>query len=85
MLVLVLGVSLANKSNHEMVPAHQILKLKDVNDLLKEKNIQLENLPKILENDPQCKRLGAKPGHVIKIERNDNGNPYLYYRVVVEG
>jgi DNA-directed RNA polymerase subunit H len=68
-----------------MVPVHEILKLKQVNEVLKEKNIQLENLPKILESDPQCKKLGGRPGHVIKIQRNDNGNSYLYYRVVVEG
>jgi DNA-directed RNA polymerase subunit H len=76
---------LVNKSDHEIVPVHEILKLKEVNELLESKNLRLENLPKIFESDPQCKKLGAKPGHVIKIHRNDNGNQYLYYRVVVEG
>ena len=83
--MLFLGGSLAGKSDHEIVPVHEILRLKEVNELLQEKHIALENLPKILESDPQCRKLGAKPGHVIKISRNDNGNAYLYYRVVVEG
>jgi DNA-directed RNA polymerase subunit H len=83
--VLFLGGSLAGKSDHEIVPVHEILKLKEVNELLQEKHITLENLPKIFESDPQCRKLGAKPGHVVKIHRDDNGNAYLYYRVVVEG
>ncbi len=85
LLVLVLGGFLTGKSDHEIVPVHEILKLKEVNELLQGKHITLENLPKILESDPQCTKLGAKPGHVVRISRSDNGNAYLYYRVVVEG
>ena len=50
---------MAGKSDHEIVPVHEILKLKDVNELLEEKHIALENLPKILESDSQCRKLGA--------------------------
>ncbi len=83
--MLILGGFLVNKSDHEIIPVHEILKLKEVNELLESKGITLENIPKIFESDPQCQKLGAKPGHVLKIQRNDGGNRYLYYRVVVEG
>lgn len=76
---------MAGRSDHEIVPVHEILKLKEVNELLQDKRITLENLPKILESDPQCRKLGARPGHVVKVHRSDNGNAYFYYRVVVEG
>jgi DNA-directed RNA polymerase, subunit H, RpoH/RPB5 len=76
---------LAYRSDHEIVPDHEILKLKEVNTLLDGSHITIDNLPKILESDPQCKKLGAKPGHVIKIHRSDNGHSYTYYRVVIEG
>ncbi len=76
---------MAGRSDHEIVPVHETLKLKEVNELLQSKHITLENLPKIFESDPQCRKIGARPGHVIKISRKDNGNAYLYYRVVVEG
>ncbi len=76
---------MAGRSDHEIVPVHEILKLKEVNELLEGKKITLENLPKILESDPQCKRLGARQGHVVRINRRENGSAYPYYRVVVEG
>ncbi len=74
-----------SKSDHESVPVHERLEYKEVKAVLEEKGLRIENLPKILESDPQAKKLGAKPGHVIRIHRKDGENAYLYYRVVVEG
>ena len=48
-------------------------------------NTPVEKLPKILESDAQAKRLGAKPGNVIAIERGDPTGKYTYYRLVVRG
>jgi DNA-directed RNA polymerase subunit H (RpoH/RPB5) len=56
---------------------------KEVEALLKERGITANNLPKILFGDPQVKKLGAKPGDVLAIDRND-GKAYEYYRQVVE-
>ncbi|MDE1851439.1 MAG: DNA-directed RNA polymerase subunit H [Candidatus Micrarchaeota archaeon] len=57
----------------------------DVKEMCKEKGITTDKLPKILSSDPQAVKLQAKPGDVLKIYRNDSGNEYLYYRIVVEG
>jgi DNA-directed RNA polymerase subunit H (RpoH/RPB5) len=46
--------------------------------------ISISNLPKILVGDPQAKKLEAKAGDVIEIDRNDFGNSYKYWRCVVE-
>ena len=82
-LALVLGVAL--KSDHELVPVHEIMDEKEVRSLFEKMNITQNNLPKIFTSDPQAKKLNAKPGQIIKIHRTDFGNEYLYYRLVVEG
>jgi DNA-directed RNA polymerase subunit H len=83
--VLVLGGFLAGKSDHEIVPVHEKLDYKQAQEVLKEKSLKIENLPKIFESDPQAKKLGAKAGNVLRIHRKDGENAYLYYRVVIEG
>ncbi|VVB77241.1 DNA-directed RNA polymerase subunit H [uncultured archaeon] len=56
----------------------------EVSELLKKLGIKISNLPKVLEGDPQAKKLQAKPGDVLEIERDDYGKQYTYYRQVVE-
>lgn len=73
-----------SKREHELVPAHRVLSRSDVNALLSVLNLMVSNLPKILVSDPQAKKLGAKAGDVIEIEREDFGKDYKYYRHVVE-
>ena len=34
--------------------------------------------------EPQAKKLSAKAGDVLEIEREDFGKAYTYYRLVVE-
>ena len=82
--LLILGVALAPTSEHELVPIHELLNEEEAQKLLSELKVKLQNLPKILDTDPQSKKLGAKPGQIIKISRNDRGNKYTYYRLVVE-
>ena len=84
MLVLILSDLLA-KSDHELVPVHELMSAKDVKELLKTLNLTIENLPKIFESDAQAKKLEATPGQVIKIYRRDGKREYQYYRAVVEG
>ncbi len=56
----------------------------DVSAMLSSLGIGTHNLPKILVTDPQAKKLEAKPGDVIEIEREDFGKSYKHYRYVVE-
>lgn len=50
---------------HELVPTYTILNDEDVTQL-KSWYIDINNLPKIFENDPQMVWIGAKVGQVIK-------------------
>lgn len=74
-----------SKSDHELVPVHELMTDKEVGELLRSLKISIDNLPKILESDTQAKKLEAKPGQVIRIYRREGKHGYLYYRVVVEG
>ncbi len=69
---------------HEFVPVHEILSESEAKKVLEELNTTIDKLPKILDTDPQAKKLEAKPGQVIKIHRNDSGNEYFNYREVVK-
>ncbi|MGI0100444.1 MAG: DNA-directed RNA polymerase subunit RpoH/Rpb5 C-terminal domain-containing protein [Candidatus Micrarchaeaceae archaeon] len=69
----------------KLIPEHAILSAAEIKKLTKRFNTQLEKLPKILESDAQSKRLGAKPGNVVAIQRNDPTGSYTYYRLVVKG
>lgn len=73
-----------SKREHDLVPTHRIMSRNEVNSLLASLGITLSNLPKILVNDPQAKKLGAKAGDVLEIDREDFGKAYTYYRLVVE-
>ncbi len=71
---------------HELVSRHEIMAKEDVESLLEKLKITVQNLPRILENDPVVQSLGAKTGDVLKITRNSpTAGTSLYYRLVVEG
>lgn len=70
---------------HEMVPPHELLSDKEAKKVLDELGIKPEQLPKMLESDPEATKLGAKSGQIIKIYRNDYGKEYTYYRLVRKG
>ncbi|MDE1859918.1 MAG: DNA-directed RNA polymerase subunit H [Candidatus Micrarchaeota archaeon] len=74
-----------SKSDHELVPVHELMNEKEVSELLKRLGIELENLPRILDTDPQAVKLEAKAGQVIRISRKDGKIDNDYYRRVVEG
>lgn len=71
---------------HVLVPKHEILSEKEAKEMLMAYNIQKEQLPKILVDDPCARILGAKPGQVLKITRRSIGTASVSvgYRVVVE-
>ncbi len=73
-------------SKNELVPKHSVLSEKEKEELLKKYGITLKELPRILSSDPMVKKLGAKPGDVIKIERKSpTAGKSIYYRVVIKG
>lgn len=73
-----------SKREHELVPIHKILSRNDADKVFETLGIGIGNLPKILADDPQAKKIGAQPGDVLEIEREDFGKSYKYYRHVVE-
>jgi DNA-directed RNA polymerase subunit H len=73
-------------SKHKLVPKHAILNDAEKQLLLKQYNITLNHLPRILLTDPMVKLLDAKVGDVVKITRDSpTAGKALYYRVVVRG
>lgn len=74
-----------NILKHRYVPKHTVMTEEEVQVLLKELNISKVQLPKIFNNDPAAKAVGAKRGEVIKIERKSpTAKKTLYYRCVVD-
>jgi DNA-directed RNA polymerase subunit H len=69
----------------ELIPEHKLLSESEAKKVAAKFNARLEDFPKILSSDPQAVKLGAEPGQLIEIKRNDDGNKYLYYRYVVKG
>lgn len=69
----------------KLIPDHELLSASDIKKVSKKYNTPLEKFPKILESDPQAKKLNAKPGNLIAIHREDPTGEYTYYRLVVKG
>jgi len=73
-------------NTHELVPKHTKLNDSEKNKILEKYNIAVNGLPRISKDDPAIEKLSAKPGDVIKIERESKtAGVAMYYRVVVEG
>ena len=69
--------------NHTLVPKHEIMKKKEVDDLLKSLDLKKELLPKINESDPVVEAIGAKKGDVLKITRDSlTAGEAVSYRIV---
>ena len=87
-----LGVPfLATKRNpvlvpdHVYVPKHEIMTIKEAEDILIKFNCKPTELPLIFVNDPAIIGLGVKPGDMIKITRKSaTAGESMYYRYVVE-
>lgn len=66
-----------------MVPKHVKINDSEKEKLLKDYNVKLKQLPKILKNDPAIKELDVKPGEIIKIIRkSQTAGECMFYRVV---
>ena len=74
-----------NIMDHELVPLHVIISDKEKEEIIKKYNIELNQLPKILDTDPVCISIGAKPGQILKIIRNSHtAEEAIAYRFVIE-
>jgi len=67
---------------HILQPKHSKLSEKDTQALLTKLNISKAQLPKILSSDPGLPE-NSQVGDIIKIERKENDQVNLFYRVVV--
>jgi DNA-directed RNA polymerase subunit H len=74
-----------NIMEHQLVPYHKILSDKEKKELLEKLNITPDQLPKIINNDPVAKNIGAQPGQIIKIIRKSHTAKLAEaYRFVIE-
>jgi DNA-directed RNA polymerase subunit H len=61
-----------NVLEHAMVPDHKIMSEEEVSDLLSHYNITTDQLPKIYNDDPAVKTIGAQVDNVIRIIRTSH-------------
>jgi len=70
---------------HEIVPPHVIAEDTEVQMVLDHYGINKTHLPRILVRDPAARVLGARPGQIIRIERESlTAGKTFYYRLVVD-
>jgi DNA-directed RNA polymerase subunit H len=68
---------------HKLVPLHEKISKKEVDELFLKHNITFQQLPKILIADPALLELEAKQGDVIRITRESpTAGTTMYYRGV---
>jgi DNA-directed RNA polymerase subunit H len=64
---------------------HELLSQEEQEEALRRYKTTRPQLPKILTSDPVVRRLGAKPGDIIKVARTSpTAGVTVYYRVVDE-
>ena len=74
-----------NVLEHVMVPDHKIMGEEEVSDLLSHYNITTEQLPKIYNDDPAVKTIGAQVDDVIRIIRTSHtAGRAEAYRLVIK-
>jgi len=72
-----------NIKDHFLVPKHEVMTKKELDDLLKKFDITTKQFPRILHSDPIVKEIGAKIGDVLRITRKSQvAEKSFYYRIV---
>ena len=70
---------------HVLVPNFRILSEEEKKEVLEKFNITEEKLPKILDSDPIVKKIEAKAGNLLEIQRKSEvAGESTYYRLVVQ-
>ena len=57
--------------DHTYVPKHRIMEVQEASNFLTQNRLKLNQLPQIAIDDPVVKRLGALPGEIIEIQREN--------------
>lgn len=71
---------------HELVPTHVIAEDAEIQRVLEHYKIKKTQLPRIYSSDPAARVLGARPGQVLRIQRESpTAGLTYYYRFVVDG
>ncbi len=71
--------------NHILVPKHEIMQIKEAEQVLEKYHCKSIELPLIFVSDPAIVGLGVKPGDMIKITRKSaTAGESFYYRYVIE-
>ena len=74
-----------NVLDHAMVPDHKIMSEEEVSELLTLYNITTEQLPKIYNDDPAVKTIGAEVDNVIQVIRaSHTAGRAEAYRLVIK-
>ncbi len=74
-----------NLFHHDLVPEHQLLSKKEVEDLVQEYHIRPHQLPYIKASDPCVQQVNGKPGDVVRVLRKSaTAGEAVVYRYVIE-
>lgn len=70
---------------HVLVQKFRILSEEEKKGVLEKFNTTEDKLPKILDSDPIVKKIDAKAGDLLKIERTSEvAGKSVYYRIVAQ-
>ncbi|MCD6209718.1 MAG: DNA-directed RNA polymerase subunit H [Methanophagales archaeon] len=70
---------------HELVPLHEVMTEREVEELLNKYKIKKEQLPKIKSSDPVIKEIKAREGDVVRIMRKSRtAGRFISYRLVTK-
>jgi DNA-directed RNA polymerase I, II, and III subunit RPABC1 len=68
-----------NPTKHFLVPRHELLSKEEKERVLKELNLTIDKIPRILKEDPIAEYYGAKVGDLFRIYRTE-----MFYPEIVE-
>ena len=69
---------------HVLVPKQVLLSRTEADKILKEYNVTIREMPKVLKNDPSISDLGAKSGDIVKVVRKSKtAGEAMFYRGVI--
>lgn len=72
-----------NITEHELVPKHAVLAVREKNELLRRYKLKESQLPRIQKSDPVARYFGLARGEVFKIiRRSETAGRYVTYRMV---
>lgn len=67
------------------MPKQEIVPRDEKKRILEGFNIEKQHLPKVLVSDAVVKKIGAKPGDIIRVTRDSaTAGQCVYYRIVSE-